>query len=92
MDRTDRNVLRLSGRLRALERVMTVMLIDWAKRGDGDSIQRIDAARRNTIIGLQLIDRPIDEATEFEWREMVDVLEELFAGARAELEKLQSED
>jgi hypothetical protein len=85
MDAVDRNFLRMSGRIRALEQLMIVMLIDWAERGD-DPAKRLEAARRGTMMTLQLQERPIDEVTDFEVGAMFDSLDEIFANAKAHLQ------
>jgi hypothetical protein len=87
MDRIDRNFLRLSGRQRAMEQLLTVLLIDWAERSGPDPICRIDGARRNSMFTLQVQARPIDEATDLEAAAMVETLDEIFAEARANLLK-----
>lgn len=80
----------MSGRIRGLEQLMTVLLIDWADRGNGDPMVRLAAARRNSMLTVQTQDRPVDEAADLEAGAMGEALDELFAAARAELESVRS--
>jgi hypothetical protein len=86
MDANDRNVLRLSGRLRALEQLMTTLLIDWADRTGPDPLEQIDAARKYAALTVQTQERPVNEAADIEAGALSDTLNEIFADARAEIE------
>lgn len=83
MDAVDRNFLRMSGRIRALEQLMTVLLIDFAERTEGDTLQNLETARKYTMLTVQLRDRPIDEAGDLEAEAMIETLNELFDDAKA---------
>lgn len=83
MNAADLNFLKISGRVRALEQMMTVMLIDWADRDSGDPLIRLEAARKNSMLTIQMQDRQVDEANDLEADSMAESLSEIFADASA---------
>ena len=92
MDAVDRNFLRMSGRIRALEQLATVLLIDWAARDEGDPLVRIEAARKFSMLTLQMQERPIDEASGLEAGALIDGLDEIFAQVRRRFQTAQSSE
>lgn len=90
MNVTEQNLRMLSGRLRALEQLMKVVLIDWAERYE-NPVATLDSARKYTMLTVQTQERPIDPATDLEADSMIDTLSEIFGGARAELVRREGE-
>lgn len=87
MNDIDRNLLMLSGRLRALEHLVAVFLIDNSLKS-ANPLATIDAARRDTLLTYQMQRRPVDQETDLEAGAMGDALNEIFDLARAELIEL----
>ncbi len=88
MNVTEQNILILSGRLRALEHLVAVLLIDHALKS-ADPVAVIDAARRDSSLTYQMQRRPVDEVTDLEAGSMGDALSEIFDLVRAELIQLK---
>ncbi|MDF0487166.1 hypothetical protein PX554_03405 [Sphingomonas sp. H39-1-10] len=85
MDNREIRLLRLSGRLRAVEQLMTVMLTEWAGRSGPDNpADQIDQARKFSLLTVQTEDRPINSATDLEAEAMIDALNRIFDDARSQ--------
>ena len=84
MDVGEKYLLGLSGRIRALEQLMTVSLIDFANR-KADPSKAIEEMEKFSMLTVQFQERPAGEAVDFEAGVMADTLRELFRHARAEI-------
>lgn len=80
----DDNMRRLSGRIRALENLMSNLLVNDARTMGG--VDYIKAAQKGMKAAIQQQKRPVDEASDVEAAAMIETYERVFAGALSRLE------